>query len=182
MSSALTLAVHEIETFVAAEGWDQPARMFALALAPELVAAEPDLAEELGIDASEQGYVPIEQEWQDDDRPLDDVLATIGWPAEVHGCVVALERMVLPDEAEAELVAQGYDPASSEFAREAMDHPARRDVRMVLGVLRDGERDCRLRVQQGEGVETFTDGPDLVPGLSNALAATFEPSRESDED
>jgi len=180
MSSALTLAVHEIETFVAGDGWDQPARMFALALAPELVAAEPDLAEELGIDASAEGYVPIEQEWIDDDRPLDDALAMIGWPDEVHGCVVAIERMVLPDEAEAELVAQGMDPTSSEFAQEAMDHPQRRDVRMVIGVLRDGERSCRLRVQQGEGVETFTDGPDLVPGLANALAATFETEIETE--
>lgn len=175
MSSALTLAVHEIESFVASEGWDQPPRMFALALAPELVAAEPDLAEELGISATTEGYVPIEQEWTDDDRPLDDVLATIGWPDEVHGCVITLERIVLPDEAEAELVAAGFDPASSAFADEAMDHPQRRDVRMVIGVLREGERSCRLRVQQGEGVETFTDGADLVPGLTNALAATFEP-------
>jgi hypothetical protein len=45
---------------------------------------------------------------------------------------------------------------------------------MTVGVQRDGERACRLRVQQEDGTETFNDGPDLVPGLSRALLATFD--------
>jgi hypothetical protein len=174
MSSRLISAVIEIEAHVAEGGWDQPVRMFALAAADELVAAEPGLAEAMGVEPSDSSWVPIEQEWPDDGEPLDEVLLEIGWPDEVRGCVVVLERMVLPPAAEAELVADGLDPQSFEFGTRAAEHPDRRDVRMTIGVERDGARACRLRVQQADGEETFTDGPDLVPGLSRALMATFE--------
>jgi hypothetical protein len=45
---------------------------------------------------------------------------------------------------------------------------------MSIGVLRGGDRFCRLRVRQSDGTETFTEGPELVPGLTSALATTFE--------
>jgi hypothetical protein len=167
-------AVVDIESHVAGDGWDQPARLFALADASELAAAEPELAEQLDLDAAADEWVPIEQDWPDGSDGLDDTLAGIGWPDEVHGCVLVVERMVLPPDAEAALIDEGLDPTSNAFAERAAAHPARRDVRMVVAVQRDGVRACRLRVQQGDGVETFTDGPDLVPGLARALAATFE--------
>ena len=174
MSSRLIVAVVDIEAHVSEGGWDQPPRMFALASAGEMVATEPGMAEALGLDASFDGWVPIEQEWPDEEAPLDEILAGIGWPDEVHGCVLAIERMVLPPDAESELIGEGLDPQSFEFTARASTHPKRRDVRMIVGIERGGARACRLRVQQEDGTETFTDGPDLVPGLSRALLATFE--------
>ena len=174
MSTPLTHAVQQVEEFVARDGWDQTPRMFALAWASELVSTEPDLAEELGISPTDAGFVPIEQDWTDEEQPLDALLAAIGWPEEVQGCVITLERIVLPDSAEAELVASGLDATSRAFADEALEHPDHQDVRMSIGVLRGGDRFCRLRVRQSDGTETFTEGPELVPGLTSALATTFE--------
>ena len=97
MSTPLTQAVQQVEEFVARDGWDQTPRMFALAWASELVSTEPDLAEELGISPTDAGFVPIEQDWTDEEQPLDALLSAIGWPEEVQGCVITLERIVLPD-------------------------------------------------------------------------------------
>ena len=82
MSTPLTHAVQQVEEFVARDGWDQTPRMFALAWASELVSTEPDLAEELGISPTDAGFVPIEQDWTDEEQPLDALLAAIGWPAD----------------------------------------------------------------------------------------------------
>jgi hypothetical protein len=173
MSSRLISAVVEIDAHVAEAGWDQPARMFALAAADELAAAEPDLAAQLGVEALDEAWVPIEQEWPDDGA-LDEALMAIGWPSEVRGCVLVLERIVLPPSAEEELMNDGLDPQSYEFASRAAEHHERRDVRMTIGVERDGAKACRLRIRHPEGPDTFNDGPDLVPGLSRALQSTFD--------
>ena len=174
MSELLSQAVREIEQFVARDGWDQVPRMFALAWASELVASEPDLAEELGISPHDPGFVPIEQEWDSDDAPLDAALANIGWPDEVHGCAITIERIVLPEAAEAQLVEQGLDPGSREFADSALEHPNHQDVRMAIGVLRNGAQFCVLRIRTTDENETFTEGEDLVPGLTQALISTFQ--------
>jgi hypothetical protein len=41
-----------------------------------------------------------------------------------------------------------------------------------VAVARDGARMCALRVR-GDGDEAVRTGPDLVPGLADAIAATF---------
>lgn len=173
MSSRLIAAVVEIDAHVAEAGWDQPARMFGLAAPEELVAAEPELAAQLGVTAHDEGWVPIEQEWPDDGA-LDEALMAIGWPDEVRGAVLVLERIVLPPAAEEELMDDGLDPQSYEFTVRAADHPDRRDVRMTVGVQRDGSKACRLRIRHPDGPDTFNDGGELVPGLSRALMATFD--------
>ena len=86
----LARAVAEIERHVADDGWDQPARLYALAPTDDLVTLEPDLADRLGLDADAppRQLHPVEQELPDD--ALEEVLATIAWPGTVVGCALAL--------------------------------------------------------------------------------------------
>jgi hypothetical protein len=54
-------------------------------------------------------------------------------------------------------------------------HPDAREVRMVVGVVRDGTRECVLRLRGAEGSEDDRlSGPDLAPALADALLATLE--------
>ena len=52
-------------------------------------------------------------------------------------------------------------------------HPERQEVRIAVGVLRDGSRDCALRLRGKEKDEDVLSGPDLVPNLARALAETL---------
>jgi hypothetical protein len=54
----------------------------------------------------------------------------------------------------------------------AAQHSDRWDVRMAVGVSRDGTRHCVLRVRTHDGA--LIQGPDLVPELVGLLQATFE--------
>ena len=53
------------------------------------------------------------------------------------------------------------------------EHPQRQEVRIVAAVLRDGSRSCALRMRAHDDETSVLTGPDLVPGLSAALAATL---------
>ncbi len=81
-----------------------------------------------------------------------------------------MERVVLPPEAEEDIPEDEAEAASF-----AANHPKREDVRMVVGVLRDGARHSALRLRRHDSDDEVLAGPDLVPALSEALAATFEP-------
>ena len=82
---------------------------------------------------------------------------------------MALERVVVPPEAERDLPA---DPEQAvELPRRAR-RPAQ-DVRLVVGVLRDGTAMCALRQREHDEDAAVAVGPDLVPGLVHALLATF---------
>ncbi len=61
---ALAAAVLEIEAHVAGDGWDQPARLYALVDTAELVAQEPALAAAMAIDGpgDDGSFTPIEQD------------------------------------------------------------------------------------------------------------------------
>jgi hypothetical protein len=168
-STPLARAVAEIERHVADGGWDQPARLYALAPTDDLVTLEPGLADRLGIDAGAppaDSLTPVEQELPD--QALEDVLATIAWPGTVVGCALALERIVLPPDAE-----RGMPDDDSAAARWAASHPDRADVRIVVGVLRDGARSSLLRVRGHEDDGDLVRDPELAPELAEALAATF---------
>ncbi len=170
MSSALGSVLTEIEEHVAADGWDQPPRLFALADTADLVVHEPALAAALGLPGDAVGLTPVEQDPIPEDRPLDETLATIAWPAEVVGAALVLERVVLPPEAEGDV------PADGDVRAAVAAHPLRRDVRMAVVVLRDGQRWARLHFRarpQDEGVGEVLTGADLVPGLTDALSATL---------
>lgn len=173
MSVRLTHAVIEIERHAAATGWDQPARLFALVDTEELLAREPQLA--AALSTNEQpvpggSLTPIEQE-DLGDEPLDELLARIEWPAEVLGCAVVVERLMLPPSAEATLT----DLSGTEAGEHVAAHPEREEVRIAVGVLRDGDRECAIRLRSHDDDLSVVSGADLVPSLAEALAATLAP-------
>ena len=172
---ALAAAVLEIESHIAAGGWDQPARLYALVPTSELVEREPALAAAMGLDASSaQGSLtPIEQDQLSPDRPLETVLESIVWPPEVAGVAAVVERLGLPPGADA-LIPEDREKAE-EFARE---HPLRQEVRIVAGATRAGSTYCALRLRAHDDDQSVVGGADLVPGLLALLTATLEELEE----
>ncbi|RKN47126.1 PPA1309 family protein [Streptomyces hoynatensis] len=185
----LTRAVLEIDEYVGGLGWDRPALLFALVDTARLREEEPGLAERLGLGESPDEpetaggeetagaptaqftLTPIEQDELPEGVPLDEFLGTIAWPDSVAGCALSVERLMLPPSAEAELP-EGLGEA--ELNRWVADHPERQEVRMTVGVLRDGRRESALRLREKDAPTEVLTGPDLVPGLAAALSATFE--------
>lgn len=168
---ALAAAVLEIEEHAAGEGWDRPARLYALVDTATLVAQEPALASLMGLDAaSAQGSLtPIEQDQLAPHVQLEDVLPTLVWPEGVVGCAAVVERLVLPPDADGEIPA---DPsAAAEFAA---NHPARQEVRIIAGVTRAGATYSALRLRSHDDAASVAAGADLVPQLTQLLAATLE--------
>jgi hypothetical protein len=161
--------VGEVEAHVAEAGWDQPPQLFALVETEALLRAEPQLAKTMGIVPGLPGSLtPIAQEPLGD-GPLDERLAGVVFGPDVLGVALAHEVLVLPPSAEGDLE-QVDDPASV-----AAGHPERREVRMVVAVLRDGSRAAVLRLRgTGDAPDERVTGPDLVPGLAEALLATLE--------
>ncbi|MFS4097598.1 PPA1309 family protein [Streptomyces sp. AF1A] len=171
-ASPLTRAVLEIDEYASGLGWDQPARLFALVDTARLRAEEPALAAQLGLEdePATTGLTPIEQDELPSDKPLDEFLGTIAWPDAVAGCALSVERLMLPPSAEAQ-VPQNLGEA--ELAKWVADHPERQEVRMTVAVLRDGSRESALRLREKDSPTEVLTGPELVPGLAEALAATF---------
>jgi len=174
---ALATAVLEIETHVAGEGWDGPARLYALVDTARLAADEPALAAQMGLtDPSEQGSLTaVEQDQLPPGQQLEDVLATIAWPDSVEGCVAVVERLVLPPDADGEIPA---DPAAAQAF--AAEHPDRQDVRIVAGARRTGATYCALRLRAHDDAASVVGGIDLVPELLELLAATLDPALTDD--
>ncbi|SDK91492.1 PPA1309 family protein [Streptomyces indicus] len=171
-ASPLTRAVLEIDEYVGGLGWDQPARLFALVDTAKLRAQEPGLAGRLGLtgDEAADAFTPIEQDELPAGAPLDEFLGTIAWPDAVAGCALSVERLMLPPSAEAS-VPEGLNEA--QLAKWVAKHPDRQDVRMTVAVLRDGSRESALRLREKDSPTDVLTGSDLVPGLAEALAATF---------
>ena len=171
-ASPLTRAVLEIDEYVSGLGWNQPARLFALVDTARLRNQEPVLAAQLGLEGESEttGLTPIEQEELPADRPLDEFLGTIAWPDAVAGCALTVERLMLPPSAEA-AVPQGL--TEKKLAKWVAEHPDRQEVRMTVAVLRDGARESALRLREKDSPTEVLTGPDLVPGLAEALSATF---------
>lgn len=162
-------ALSEIESHVASRGWDQPPRLYALALTDELLAREPALANQLGLDSAEQApgsLTPVEQEVPT--TSIDELLATITWPETVAGCALVVERIVLPPATEDTMP---EDP--EQVTSWAQNHPERTDVRIVVGVLRDGRQGSIMRVRGHEDESDLIRDPEFSPDLGAALAATF---------
>ncbi|MFG3252852.1 PPA1309 family protein [Streptomyces sp. NPDC048172] len=179
-SSPLTRAVLEIDEYASGLGWDQPARLFALVDTAKLRVQEPALAGQLGLDEKEEkgengaaaaSLTPVEQEELPAGVPLDEFLATIGWPDAVTGCAMTVERLMLPPSAES-AVPEGLDEEG--LAAWVAEHPERQEVRMTVAVLRDGARESAVRLREKDAATEVLTGSELVPGLADALAATFE--------
>lgn len=171
--TGLLACLVELERHVGELGPDQPARLFALVRNDDLLAAEPGLAEQLGIRSSADGgpaeaLTAVEQDTFAPGADLVGALSGIEWPGSVHGCAVACERSFLPAGLEDELPG---DP--EEAAATVHSHPQRQDVRVVVGVLRSGHRHGVARLVQHP--EDLLGGADLVPGLAEVLAYTLLP-------
>ena len=169
LTSPLQSVVGEVEGHVAEAGWDQPPQLFALVQTEQLLRAEPQLAQTMGLVAGDPASLtPVAQEPLTD-APLDQQLSSMIFGEEVLGVVLAHEVLVLPPAAEAAL-AEVEDPAAV-----AAEHPERREVRMVVGVVRGGGSACVLRLRGAtEEQDERVTGKDLAPGLAAALLATLE--------
>jgi len=165
-AESLVDVLAEIERHVGGTGWDQPPRLYALVDTGDLVAREPALARQLGLDdpGGLQPLTPVEQDslppGPDGSTELGDVLAVVAWPEEVLGAALALE--VMWGRGEEEPVSAG-DAAG--------------EGRLAVAVLRDGSRAAVLRVRPRDGEEGEGDllsGADLATGLADALAETLQ--------
>ncbi|GIG26328.1 PPA1309 family protein [Cellulomonas denverensis] len=172
--SALAQAVVEIERHVASGGWDGPVRVFALVRTASALAAEPALAGQLppevlaAASADPEHLTSVEQEGLPASDDLEGLLGAIAWPETVDGAAITVERVVLPPEAEESLP---EDPQQAVAA--LMAHPDRQDVRLAVGVLRDGSSWCAIRQRALDADQAVGQGPDAVPGLIEALRATL---------
>lgn len=166
-SDQLNALVREVESHVASSGWDQPSRLYALVPTAQLLAQEPQLAAQLG-DAPPGSITPVEQPALEEDLTV--VLDQIGWPDDVLGAALVHEVVILPGDI-------GDEPPDDVDPNEwASAHPDRRDARITVAVMRDGDRASCIRVQGKDGADDeIVVDENLVPGLLQALADTFEP-------
>lgn len=166
----LALVALETERHVAAGGWDQPPRLFALVPTQDLLEREPQLQAGLGpVDGLDGALTAVEQDGLPRTSSLESLLGRLAWPETVTGCALAVERIVVPPSAERDL------PEDPEAAVEALAaSPARQDVRLLVAVTRDGRARCLLRQRAHDTDDQVATGEDLAPGLVHALRASLE--------
>jgi hypothetical protein len=171
-SASLPQVVREVEDFAATAGWDQPPQLFALVATADLLARQPELGDQVDVESS---LTPVAQEPLPGED-LAEALAGIVWPDTVSGCALVQEIVVLPPDAEAELdaAAAGQDADATRMRRIAMEHPQKREARLVAGVLRDGTAACVLRVRgDSDSPDEIVEHPELAPNLVDALRETL---------
>ena len=165
-NSRLIACLADIERHVSENGWDQPARLFALVTTSSLLELEPQLRTRVP-ESMPDALTAIEQDNFAAGTEVLERLAGIFWPDTVEGAAIALERSFLAPEHEAQIP---DDPDEAiDFVRK---HPQRIDVRVVVGVQRDGARHGLARLLSNP--DDLLGAPDLVPGLADALMGTFE--------
>ncbi|MGY2006471.1 PPA1309 family protein [Nocardia gipuzkoensis] len=183
----LARSVREVAEFVDAEGWGRPPQMFALVPTADLVAAQPELEDQL--DEGDE-LTPVAQEAFPDDVTggsiaLDEFLATTSWPPAVQGCVLVQEIVVLPPDAESTLddalapLLADHEAADAAARAAAEAHPERREARLFAAVLRGGAALCLLQLRPEDDADDFGDldlrtYPNLAPNLVEALHHTLE--------
>ncbi len=163
----LLSAAVDTERHVARLGWDQPPRLFALVRTSVLQEREPSLHGRLG-DADPAGYTAVEQEGLPPTSDLESLLGRIAWPEDVEGAAIAIERIVVPPEAERDLP---EDPRAA--TDRLVSHPDRKDVRLLAACLRDGQSVCLLRQRDHDSDDAVAVGSDIAPGLTHALSMTL---------
>lgn len=174
-SDAVLRTVRELEQHVASGGWDGPARLFALIKTAGALERDPALAGQLPADvvtaafADDEHLTAVEQEDIPAADTVESLLGRIAWPPTVDGAALVVERIVVPPEAEA-----GLPPDDVEAVAYLQSHPQRRDVRLAAAVLRDGTAGCAVRARDHDSDDRVAVGPDLIPALVTALAATLE--------
>lgn len=169
VTDPLSIVALETERHVAAAGWDQGARLFALVETAHLLEHEPGFLDTLQPhDAQPAALTAVEQEDLPSPEHLESMLAQVTWPEAVTGAAVAVERIVVPPEAE-----RGLPEDSDEALAHLASHPDRKDVRLLVAVLRDGTHTCLLRQRDHDSDDRVAQGTDIAPGLVHGLLATF---------
>lgn len=168
----LQQVVQEIERGIAHLGWDRPTSLYALVPTADLLAAPdlpPDVAQQLqsSWDGSSHHLSAILQDSLTAES-LEQALAQITWPETVSGAVLSTEMVTLPPAAEKDLPPDA--PAAAEFAA---NHPDRAEVRFTVGVLRSGESWCMVRAKDYDEDASVGTGPNLTPGIIEALRIGF---------
>lgn len=169
MNARLDRLTLDLERHAAANGWDQPVRLYALVETADLLRREPQLGQEMALSAEDPGgLTPVDQGDLPDHASIDELLGGIIWPPEVLGTALTVERLMVPPEVEREMPQD-----EQEALRWLAEHPARQEVRLVVAVLRDGSRSSALRMRAHDEETSVLTGENLVPGLADALADTL---------
>ncbi len=165
---ALRRVVDELEIGASRVGWDRPPSLYALVYTAELLKT-PGLPEDIAAslrsewDGSAEHLSAVAQ----DSLPQDDLealLPKIAWPPTVAGAALTVERIILPDGADKDV------PEDSEDALAfAENHPDRTDIRVVVGVDRQGNSWCEVRARSFDERENVGRGTHLVPVLVDGL-------------
>jgi hypothetical protein len=159
---ALTAVVLDVERHAAATGWDQPPRIYGVVSTAELVDQEPHLADELGLTADSSTLTPLDQGELPWHGSLEESLARLAWPEAVLGAVLVTERVVASE-----------DDGPRRLTTTA-DGDGADELRLVVGVLRDGQRMCAVRFRSADDETAVLSGADIAPALSEQLAATLD--------
>lgn len=173
-SESLKKVVTEIERGVASLGWDRPPMLYALVPTTTLLTTEGlpvDVRDDVvgSFDGSPSHLSAVLQELEGTDR-IEEVLPQIAWPETVDGAALTVERVVVPPEVEAEAP---KDP--EEAVLFFSNHPAREEMRLIVGVNRRGETWSAIRTRSYDDPSNVMEGENLVPGLSSLLLSTFDP-------
>lgn len=164
----LLQVAQETEQHVAADGWGQRERVFALVPTADLVAAEPSLAEAL---AGAGRYSSIEQELPEGVE-LEEYLGRLAWPRSVTGCALAVERLRAAPAAEGQTADEAGDTASEGGAGDTA--PGTEPVRLVVVATREGERFTLVRFAAHDSDDAVAVGAEVGTDLQAALATTLE--------
>ena len=161
--SALKETVLEIERECAKAGWSRGIVLYALVPTADVIESAPEMAEALA-EKSPTSLTAIEQEDVELTGTIEEFLGTISWSAEVFGAALVLERLIVNEEPPGEL-------SEEALADWVIEHG--QEVRMVVGVLRDGSQECAMRMRAYDDENAIMAGPELLPGMAEALALTF---------
>ena len=178
-ASALRKVVLEIERGAAGLGWDRPPMLYALVPTETLLDTDglPEDMRETLIASKDENPFHLSAVLQDLDtsEDVEDVLPRIGWPEAVQGAALTVERLVVPPEVEEEA------PEDPEEALEFIsNHPSRTEVRLVIGVNREGDTWSAIRTRAFDDASNVVEGDNLVPALSAALKLGFDPDADVD--
>ena len=173
----LLQVAQETEQHVAADGWGQRERVFALVPTADLVAAEPSLADAL---AGAGRYSSIEQELPEGVE-LEEYLGRLAWPRSVTGCALAVERLRAAPAAEGQTADEPDDTASGDGAGDTASEdgpgdtaPGTEPVRLVVVATREGERFTLVRFAAHDSNDAVAVGAEVGTDLQAALATTLE--------
>jgi hypothetical protein len=147
----ITVAVVETAR-LAADQWDRPPRLYALARRADLSSLELRMSPR-ARKAAPSALIPIAQDSLPEGDPMQ-VLARIRWPPSVPGCVLVTEVRIVPSD----------------------DRQQEEQARLSVGVLRNGRKVSYTCCLQKRGSDELTIGTDLADDVVTALLGTLASS------